>query len=85
LSVVGQIIPPQMGPIQVSGTTNIISGTNGLAGGTYYVLTSTNVALPLARWTSFATNTFAPDGSFSFTNTAATGPQQFYDVVEILP
>jgi hypothetical protein len=57
----------------------IFSGTNGFAGDTYYVLSSTNLALPLTRWTRTATNTFGGTGSFSVTNSASVGmPQSFY-------
>lgn len=85
LSVVGSIIPPQVGAITVAGTTNIISGTGGVPNGTYYVLFSTNVTLPLVQWTRLATNTFAADGSFSYTNTAAADALRFYTVLEVLP
>jgi hypothetical protein len=85
LHVLGQILPPTFGSIQVSGTSATISGTNGTPGVTYYVLTSTNVTVPVAQWTRLATNTFAADGSFSYTTTTATNAQQFYDVVEVLP
>jgi len=50
-----------------------------VAGWTYYVLATTNLALPLDEWRSIATNTFDPNGNFDFTNTPAPdGPQQFY-------
>ena len=85
LKVTGHILPPTVGPIQVSGSTAVISGTNGTPGATYYVLTSSNVALPLSQWTPLATNTFASDGSFSYTTTTATNAQQFYNIQEVLP
>lgn len=57
----------------------ILSGTNGFAGDTYIVLSSTNPALPASNWTSEVTNTFNGDGSFSFTNTTTQGtPQKFF-------
>jgi autotransporter-associated beta strand protein len=85
LSVVGQITPPHMGPGQVIGTTNIVGGTGGMAGATFRLLTSTNVASPLASWTQLGTGTFAADGSWSYTNIFATNSMLFYKVVEILP
>ena len=85
IRIAGQALPPQLGPIQVHGTTNIISGTGGTAGATYHVLTSTDVAVPLAQWTAVATNTFAADGSFTYTNSTATNATQFYAVVELVP
>ncbi len=44
-------------------------GTNN---GPYYVLSSTNVALPLSNWTRLQTNSFDANGNFSFTNTITT-------------
>jgi hypothetical protein len=64
-----------------SGTSLVISGANGFANVPYYVLASTNVALPLTDWTPIATNIFGPDGSFSFTTAvSAATPQRFFQV-----
>ncbi len=59
----------------------MLSGSNGVAFSQYYILTSTNLALPLASWTSIATNTFDLNGSFAFTN-SLTPPvrQRFYQI-----
>jgi len=73
--------PPNFGNIQVAngGGSFVMSGTGGVTNGTYYVLTSTNVALPLNQWTPVATNPFDASGNFTFTNTpAANSPQMFY-------
>jgi hypothetical protein len=80
ISVVSTAVPqPVINSTVVSGGNLIFSGTNGTAGGTYYVLTSTDVATPLSSWTSIATNTFGPGGAFSVTNAIAPGtPKQFY-------
>jgi len=44
-----------------------------------YVLSSTNVALPMAHWTVIATNSFAADGSFTNTIPVNTNePQRFF-------
>jgi PKD repeat protein len=51
----------------------VFSGTNCPAGVQYRILTSTNVALPLTNWTAVATNTFLPNGSYSYTNVNSTG------------
>lgn len=70
---------PRIGFIALDGTNAIISGTGGLPGGSYYVLTSTNVALPAGNWTRLATNLFDATGSFNLTNTVVPNvPQQFY-------
>ena len=70
--------PPVITRIGLSGTTLVISGTNGLAGAQYNVLTTTNLMLPLADWTVLPTNTFTA-GNFTITNTVnAMAPQSFY-------
>src|SRR5262249_19324182 len=48
--------PPTIGSISLSGGSNlIISGSGGPTNGSYYVLTSTNVALPASNWTRIGT------------------------------
>ena len=64
----------------LSGANVTISGMNQ-GTGTYYVLTSTNLALPLSQWKPAATNVLTGSGSFTFTATNAVLPnasQQFY-------
>ena len=62
-----------------SGTNLILGGTNGWPGQFYYVLTSTNVALPRNQWTPIATNPFDPYGNFNFTNPVnPNSPNLFY-------
>ena len=51
-----------------------MSGVGGTNSGTYYVLISSNLLVPLSRWTRIATNHFDGTGHFIFTNAA----QQFY-------
>jgi fibronectin-binding autotransporter adhesin len=73
--------PPQpvFASISISGNDFVFSGTGGAANGTYYVLTSTNVALPVNEWRPVGTNTFDASGAFNFTTAiSAGGPQQFY-------
>lgn len=73
------MMPPIFGSISLSGTSLIVSGTNGTAGMNYLVFMSSNLALPLSNWTVLATNTFGPGGGFSFTNPLnSVSPQQFY-------
>jgi hypothetical protein len=57
----------------------VYGGTGGTAGGTYYVVASTNVAKPMANWERVATNTFAAGGTFSVTNALDPArPRQFF-------
>jgi hypothetical protein len=55
----------------------IFSGTNGLPGDTFYLLSSTNLASP-GSWTLESSNTFDSNGSFSITNSLLAGTQQKY-------
>ncbi len=64
-------------------TTNLVfTGTNGVAGGTYYVLGSTNAALPLSQWLPVVTNALTANGPFTITATNAVNgnspSQQFF-------
>jgi autotransporter-associated beta strand protein len=70
---------PRFGSITLAGTNLVISGSDGRAAGDYYVLTSTNVALPLTNWTRIATNVFDGSGDFSFTNSVSPSvPSRFF-------
>jgi hypothetical protein len=76
-------LPPVTNPritgVSQSGPSLVFSGTNGLPGSTYVVLSSTNIALPLSNWMRSATNTFGADGSFSYSaNLDQSMPQQYY-------
>ncbi len=77
--VVTPITPPSFGSVVVSGGNFIFTGSNGVLLGNYYVLTTTNLTLPLANWTRLATNSFDAGGNFNFTNSFnANSPQSFY-------
>jgi autotransporter-associated beta strand protein len=70
---------PVINSVQIMNGNFIFSGTNGTSGATYYVLSSTNLMLPLGQWTSVLTNTFPSNGQFSITNPVVLGnPQVFY-------
>ena len=63
----------------LSGSKLMLAGTGGITNGTYYVLTSTNIAAPLSRWTRLLTNQFDANANFNFTNTLSpNAPQSFY-------
>jgi fibronectin-binding autotransporter adhesin len=77
-------IPPHITSYSFSGTNLVINATNGVNGGTYYLLSSTNVAMPLDQWTAVATNVVSVSGgtaAFTFTGTNVVTPKtraQFY-------
>jgi hypothetical protein len=71
--------PPQISSPRILDGAFVLSGGGGTPGGLYYVLTSTNMSLPLAQWTPLFTNTFDTHGDFAWTNGMNIKvPQQFY-------
>ena len=71
--------PPQINGMTLSRTNLVLSGAGGAHGATYCLLASTNIALPLAQWTSVATNQLDAGGGFTLTNPISFGaPQTFY-------
>ena len=46
-------------------TNLVLRGSNGIAGAPYYLLTSTNVALPMTNWTRLLTNLVGSGGIIS--------------------
>lgn len=67
------------------GTNIIINGTNnnGTAAGSFVLLSSTNIALPVSSWTPVTTQSFQ-NGTFSFTNGISSDNQQYY-ILQALP
>jgi autotransporter-associated beta strand protein len=83
----GSLIPTQSAHIigfNLAGNNVLLNGTNGQSGGTYYLLTSTNIAQPISQWRSASTNvitTNGASGAFTFTGTNVVSPnagQQYY-------
>lgn len=74
--------PPVIGsitPLNDGNGSMVISGSGGVTNGTYYVLETTNLALPFSQWMPAATNPFDALGNFSFTNSPGVNvPQMFY-------
>ena len=70
---------PRITGISLNGTSLSISATNGTASGSWTLLQSTNVALPLSQWQTNCTGTFDGSGNLS-TNISniATNLQEFY-------
>ena len=71
----------QFNTINVGAGGLAMSGSGGPANENYYVLESTNLALPLNLWTRIVTNQFDDAGNFSFTNALDSGTRQnFYQL-----
>ena len=68
LSLKGLPNVPAFNSLSLSGTNLIVRGSNGWPGQNYYVLTSTNLTLPLNQWKAITTNPFDPAGNFNLTN-----------------
>jgi hypothetical protein len=69
---------PHLATPLLSNTNLILNVTNGLAGNQYRLFTATNLAIPLPNWAPLTTNNFFANGRFSFTNSAAVLPAQFF-------
>jgi autotransporter-associated beta strand protein len=90
----GSLIVPGSGPgtftsvpgithFALNGANVVITGTNGQAGDAYYLLATTNLALPLNQWHTVATNVLNANGNFTYTGTnvvTAGNNQQFYSL-----
>jgi uncharacterized repeat protein (TIGR03803 family) len=75
---------PGIGSLKISGSSLVLNGLNGLSGGTYYVLTGTNLLQPLSKWTPVATNVLSSNGNFTVTiNKPVTlGESQRYYIIK---
>lgn len=69
---------PAIASVSAEAGNLVIAGTNGVPNGSYYVLTSTNVALPASQWQPVATNQFDASGAFAWTNAIGNGPQSYF-------
>jgi hypothetical protein len=67
----------------VAGSNLTLTGGGGLAGGTYYVLGSTNMSLPKAQWMVLSTNSFDDNGNFNTSvSVDPVGPMEFLSIKE---
>jgi PKD repeat protein len=72
---------PGIAGSSLAGTNLVINGVNGISGEKYFVLTGTNLELPLGQWTPVATNVLGAGGNFTITVTNAVNrkvPKLFY-------
>ena len=70
---------PVIGSIMISANGFVFNGTGGVGNANFYLLGTTNLAMPLTNWTPQLTNQFDAVGHFNFTNGFdANAPQDFY-------
>jgi Immunoglobulin I-set domain/Immunoglobulin domain/Beta-propeller repeat len=84
-AVLTVLAAPLFGGITAASGTNgvfILTGAGGTNNGTYSVLTSTNLAIPLGLWTSVGSNHFNSLGQFVFTNIAPTDAAQLFYILQ---
>jgi PKD repeat protein len=74
---------PVIGTTKLSGGSLILSGTTGVPGAQYRILTSTSVtnSLSSTNWIPVWTNTFGANGSYSYTNSTPTNSASFFILV----
>lgn len=76
------VVPkPTIGGAAMTAGGLVLSGTTGIEGTPYRILSSTNVALPLANWTPVWTNVFGAGGTYSYTNSPTTNGAAFFILV----
>jgi hypothetical protein len=75
--------PPVIGNLGIISGKLVLNGSGGITNGTYYVLTSTNLAAPLTNWTRLLTNQFDAGGNFNFTNAVKTGTAQSFYLLQL--
>jgi len=79
----GMVTGPSVTMSKMVSTNFILRGTGGLATSNYFLLASTNLALPLTNWTPILTNYFDSNGAFSNTIPMnPTVPSTFYRIKE---
>jgi fibronectin-binding autotransporter adhesin len=79
LNIIAGATQPGITSVVLSGTNLVFSGSNGSLNGSFSVLTTTNLLLPLGRWTTNFSSQFDGAGNFSVTNGVnPAAPQQFY-------
>ena len=77
------LVTPRIGSFTLAGSNLFFSGSNGLPMGSYYLMSSTNVALPLNLWTPIATNPFDTNGDFNLTNPVNPNSSQLFYLLQL--
>jgi rhamnogalacturonan endolyase len=65
-------VPPTISTASISGNNFLLTGTGGFPGATYYIISTTNLALPRALWSRVSTNIFDPSDNFSFSQSVTS-------------
>jgi hypothetical protein len=73
------VVPATITSIVLGGSPSV-AGNSGAAYGSYHVMTSTNLTLPLANWTSVASGTFDNFGNFNVALPTSTDSTRFYSI-----
>lgn len=74
---------PRITAIGLHGTTLTLAATNGLDGGKYVLLDTTNLNLPLNRWLAVLTNNFDAGGNLRLsTNLLSPPAAQYYILLQ---
>jgi hypothetical protein len=75
--------PPVKIGVHFTAGNIVLSGTGGPDSGTFYVIGSTNLTLPLTQWQVLSTNTFDGSGDFNVSiPVEATKPAEFIQIKE---
>jgi hypothetical protein len=72
---------PGIGKPVLSLTNFIFSGTNGVPGVQYRIVSTNNLTVALSNWPTVFTGTFHSDGSYNYTNSPATNTARFFRLV----
>jgi len=87
LSSISSTLTNSAPPVKIGGHFTagniVLSGTGGPDSGTFYVIGSTNLTLPLTQWQVLSTNTFDGSGDFNVSiPVEATKPAEFIQIKE---
>ncbi|MGH7970922.1 MAG: hypothetical protein ACREIC_19550, partial [Limisphaerales bacterium] len=78
VKIIFAYVPAQS--IVFEGANVMVVGTGGPPGGTYHLLSSTDLSLPSAQWTAIAVDQFDSAGTFRYTN-AMDSQARFFRIV----
>lgn len=82
--VAAQLPAPSITKVGLSGGNIVIVGTNNAgSGGTYHLLTSTNVAIPLSNWTVLTSGSFDNSGNVHSTNAINPATSRSFYILQV--